>query len=500
MDVAHTRLASRSWLRLPRRTARLRLTALYGGLFLLSGVALVAITYALFERATEYKTPHLPTIPHTSTIEHLQFPVPRAPNQFLVAPAKALPQGQSVVIEHPHQLTQAQQELGQAQYELGQAQPRFILGVPSELARIRHQLAQAQDQLTQGQHQLAEAVHQLAQVGPVQATQRAADSHQLLVNSGIALAIVAVLALLAGWLVAGRMLRPIRTITRTARRISSTSLHERLALDGPQDELKELGDTLDDLFGRLDAAFEAQRQFVANASHELRAPLTRQRALIQVALADPDANLTSLRAAHERVLASEQHLEQMIDALLTLTRGQAGLQRREHLDLAALASKALLARESEAAGRDLDICATLATAPAVGDPRLLERLIANLVDNAIRHNIPRGHVEITTGTRQERAFLAVANSGPTIPPEEVPRLLQPFQRLHGTRTNHASGNGLGLAIVDAIAVAHRAMLTAQPRADGGLTVEVAFPSTALDATQIDTTRSIAGMSSSYARW
>ncbi|HEV3322065.1 MAG TPA: ATP-binding protein [Solirubrobacteraceae bacterium] len=339
----------------------------------------------------------------------------------------------------------------------------------------------------QDQRQLTGAVHQLAQIGPVQAAQRAADSHQLLVNSGIALAIVAVLALLAGWLVAGRMLRPIRTITRTARRISSTSLHERLALDGPQDELKELGDTLDDLFGRLDAAFDAQRQFVANASHELRAPLTRQRALIQVALADPDANLASLRAAHERVLASEQQLEQMIDALLSLTRGQAGLQRREHLDLAAIASKALLARESHAAGRDLDVRATLASAPTTGDPRLVERLIANLLDNAIRHNVPHGHVEITTSTRHQHALLTITNSGPTIPPEEVPRLLQPFQRLHGTRTSHTSGNGLGLAIVNAIAAAHRATLTAQPRPDGGLAVEVAFPSTYLDAKQINAT-------------
>jgi signal transduction histidine kinase len=488
MGVVHPRLAPPFWLRLPRRTARLRLTALYGGLFLLSGVALVATTYVLFERATEYRAPHLPTIPHTAAIQHLQLPLP---------PAKPrTPLGQSIVIQHPHQLAQAQQELGQAYQELAQAPPRLVLAVPSELARIRHQLAHAQHQLAQGQHQLADAVHQLAQVGPVQAAQRAADSHQLLVNSGIALAIVAVLALLAGWFVAGRMLRPIRTITRTARRISSTSLHERLALDGPQDELKELGDTLDDLFGRLDAAFEAQRQFVANASHELRAPLTRQRALIQVALADPDANFTSLRAAHERVLASEQQLEQMIDALLNPTRGQAGLERREHLDLAALASKALLARESEAAGRDLDVRATLATAPAAGDPRLVERLIANLIDNAIRHNVPRGHVEITTGTCHQRAFLAVANSGPTIPPEEVPRLLQPFQRLHGTRTIHASGNGLGLAIVDAIAAAHRATLTAQPRPDGGLTVEVTFPSTSLDAKQMNTTTQLPALGTS----
>jgi signal transduction histidine kinase len=392
----HPRLAPPSWLRLPRRTARLRLTALYGGLFLLSGVALIAITYVLFERATEYRTPQLPKVPHAPAIQHLQLPLP-----------------------------------------------------------------------------LAQAVHQVTRAGSVQAAQRAADSHQLLVNSGIALAIVAVLALLAGWLVAGRMLRPIRTITRTARRISATSLHERLALDGPEDELKELGDTLDDLFGRLDAAFEAQRQFVANASHELRAPLTRQRALIQVALADPDANFTSLRTAHERVLASEQ-LEQMIDGLLTLTRGHAGLERREHLDLATIASQALLARESEAAGRDLDVHATLATAPAAGDQRLLERLIANLIDNAIRHNTPGGHVEITTGTRDRHAFLAITNTGPAVPPEQIQRLFQPFQRLNA-RTGHKGGHGLGLSIVQAIATAHRAELVTRARPQGGLTIEVSFP-------------------------
>ena len=406
MDVAHPRLAPRSWLRLPRRTARLRLAALYGGLFLLSGVALVATTYVLFERATEYRAPHLPKIPHTPVLQHLQLPFAKPP----------IAQGQSVVIDHPHPLAQAQQELGQAQYELSQARPWLIEGVPTQLARVQHQVTAAQRQLAQDQRQLTEAVHQLAQVGPVQAAQRATDSHELLVNSGIALAIVAVLALLAGWLVAGRMLRPIRTITRKARRISSTSLHERLALEGPQDELKELGDTLDDLFGRLDAAFDAQRQFVANASHELRAPLTRQRALIQVALADPQASLASLRTAHERVLASEQHLEQMIDGLLTLTRGQAGLQHREHLDLATITSKALLARKSEAAGLGLDVHTTLTTAPTAGDPRLIERLITNLLDNAIRHNIHQGHVEITTGIRHQEAFLTITNSGPRCPP------------------------------------------------------------------------------------
>jgi signal transduction histidine kinase len=459
MSVAHPRLTPPSWLRLPRRTARLRLTALYGGLFLLSGVALVAITYGLFERATEYRTPRLPKVPHTPAIGHLQLPLPLA---------QALPH-----------LEQVQRQLVQDQYQLKlppHQGPAFQLPV-ARLAKEQDQLHRSQHQLAQAVHQLAGAVHQVAQAGSVQTAQRAADSHQLLVNSGIALAIVAVLAVLAGWLVAGRMLRPIRTITRTARRISSTSLHERLALDGPQDELKQLGDTLDDLFGRLDAAFEAQRHFVANASHELRAPLTRQRALIQVALADPDANFNSLRAAHERVLASEQQLEQMIDALLALTRGQAGLERREHLDLAAIAAQALLARELEAADSDLDVHATLAAAPAAGDPRLLERLMANLLDNAIRHNASGGDVEMTTGMRDRHAILTIANTGPTIQPEQIQRLFEPFQRLDGARTHHSNGHGLGLSIVQAIANAHDAELITRARPGGGLTIEVSFPPT-----------------------
>ena len=460
----HRRLPRATWMRLPHRTARLRLTALYGGLFLLSGVTLVAITYVLFERATEYRTPHLPKVPHAPAIQHLQLPG----RQFPLPLAQSLPR-----------LEQLQHQLVQDQYRLSLPGPNgraFQLKLPvSRLTREQHQLAQNQRQLARAVDQLAAAVHEVAQAGPVQAAQRAADSHQLLINSGIALAIVAVLALLAGWLVAGRMLRPIRTITRAARRISSTSLHERLALDRPQDELKELGDTLDDLFGRLDAAFEAQRQFVANASHELRAPLTRQRALIQVALADPDANFSSLRTTHERVLASEQQLEQMIDALLTLTRGQAGLERRDHLDLAALASQALLARESEAAGRGLDVHAALAGAPAVGDARLAERLIANLIDNAIRHNTDGGQVEINTGTHERRAFLSITNTGPAVPPEQIQRLFQPFHRLGVARTEHKGGHGLGLSIVRAIADAHGAELTARSRPQGGLAIEVSFP-------------------------
>jgi signal transduction histidine kinase len=459
--------------RLPRRTVRVRLTLLYGVLFLLSGAALVAVTYGLFERTTEYAKPQLPNIPHTPALAQLHLP---SVGDALAPLAQTLPRlnqfrnvidyDQHMLVTSVPRLTAAGQPLPQALYALKRDE--------RQLARAQHQLAQGQRQLTQSVTRLAQAVHQVDRVGSVEAAQRASDSHALLINSAIALAIVAMLALLAGWLVAGRMLRPLRTITRKAQRISSASLHERLALDGPRDELKELGDTLDDLFGRLDAAFEAQRQFVANASHELRAPLTRQRALIQVALADPQASFSSLRHAHERVLASEHHLEQMIDGLLALTRGQAGLERREQLDLAAITSQMMFAREAQLTGLDLVVRATLTPAPTAGDPRLLERLIANLIDNAIRHNVPGGQVELTTGTTDTRAFVGVANTGPTVPDEEVQRLFEPFERLDGARTDHNGGHGLGLAIVQAIARAHDAEISARPRPEGGLAIEVSF--------------------------
>ena len=219
----------------------------------------------------------------------------------------------------------------------------------------------------------------------------------------------------------------------------------------------------------------AQRQFVANASHELRAPLTRQRALIEVALASPKANVASLRNAHERVLASEQHLEQLIDSLLALTRGQAGLERRERSDLAVLATRALESQRPKVERLSLDVDATLDSAPTAGDPRLLERVIANLIDNAIRHNTHGGLVEITTGTRDRHAFVSIENTGPTVPPEQIQRLFQPFQRLVDARTQHNNGHGLGLSIVKTIANAHRAELTARARPGGGLTIELSFP-------------------------
>jgi signal transduction histidine kinase len=341
---------------------------------------------------------------------------------------------------------------------------------------VQHQLTEVHHQLTQGQQQLAQAVHELARASSVQAAQRNADSRQLLVNSGIALAIVTALALLAGWLLAGRMLRPIRTITRTARRISSNSLHERLALDGPQDELKELGDTLDELFGRLDAAFDAQRHFVANASHELRTPVTAERTLLQVALDDPDTTAAEWRSTAKEALVSSDEQERLIEALLTLANSESGLHGREPVDLAAVVTETLLDLQAEIDRLGLHIEKATTPARIQGDPVLVERLVVNLLTNAVRHNVVGGRVEVATAAKDGHALLSVTNSGPCVPPSEVDRLFQPFQRLNPQRAHHRDGQGLGLSIVRAIADAHHAELDSRARPEGGLHVTVTFPS------------------------
>ncbi len=342
-----------------------------------------------------------------------------------------------------------------------------------QLTLDQQQLTQSQQQLAQAASKLTQAVQQIAQAGSVQTAQRATDAHQLLANSGIALAIVAVLALLAGWLAAGRILRPIRTITATARRISSTSLHKRLALDGPQDELKELGDTLDDLFSRLEAAFEAQRHFVANASHELRTPLTRERTLVQVALGDPSTSEVWTTTGHQ-LLASNREQESLIDALLTLASSESGLEHREPVDLAVTAHNVLLDRlDSDRLGLRIDVA--IARAHLDGDPILIEALVANLVDNAITHNLEGGRIHVATGGGDGIAWLTVSNTGPLISPAEIDRLFLPFQRLNPHRIHRNNGHGLGLSIVRAIATAHGATITAEPSPEGGVYVEVRFP-------------------------
>jgi signal transduction histidine kinase len=286
---------------------------------------------------------------------------------------------------------------------------------------------------------------------------------------------LAAVSLVVGWLIAGRFLRPLRTITATARDISASNLNRRLNPGARDNEFAELGDTLNDLFGRLEASFESQRRFVANASHELRTPLSAGRTLLQVAAADPDATVQSLKETCQEVLALGDQQERLIAALLTLATSQRGLARSEPVDLGTITGKVLLARQQEAARRGIEVTAALTPAPATGDPNLAESLVANLVDNALRHNHPGGRIEICTTPAGSGAQLSIRNTGPLIAPDEVAGLFQPFRQRGPERIRNGQGYGLGLAIVRAIADAHHATLTAHARPTGGLDVQLTFP-------------------------
>ena len=300
------------------------------------------------------------------------------------------------------------------------------------------------------------------------------DKQELLIASAIALAVIAAAAATISWLIAGRVLRPLSTITAAARRISASSLHERLALRGPDDELKELADTLDGLFARLEASFDAQRRFAANASHELRTPLTRERALLQVTLADPASTAGTWQAVSRELLAANAEQEHLIEALLMLASSEGAPGQHELLDLAAITSTNLDAARPAISRLGLNVQPDIQPALLDGDPLLVQQLVANLIDNGVRHNVPGGDIRVATKTSRGRAVLSVINSGPVIPPAEVDRLFQPFQRLGPRPARHDGGHGLGLSIVRAIATAHGATTAARARPGGGLAVDVTF--------------------------
>jgi signal transduction histidine kinase len=300
-------------------------------------------------------------------------------------------------------------------------------------------------------------------------------THPGFTASAIGFAVMVVVSLVLGWFIAGRFLRPLRTITATAREISASDLHRRLGAGGRTDEFAELAGTLDGLFARLEASFESQRRFVANASHELRTPLAAERTLLQVALADPDASAGSLRAACREALTLGEAQERLIASLLTLAGGERGVERAAPFDLAAVAGTAVAGAEPEARRREVRVESSLAPAPAAGDPNLVASLVVNLVENAVRHNQAGGWVEVATGRTDGRARIAVRNTGPHIEADDVDRLFEPFERLGRPRVGPGDGHGLGLAIVRAIARAHGATLTARPRPEGGLEIEVTFP-------------------------
>ena len=406
---------------LPRRSVRLRLTLLYGAVFVVSSAGLLAIPYALVASSN-------------STVQ--LFAKAQSAARSLAGPGGVA----SGVVR----IT-------------GSSGPGALgpVGVSGEALLIQFGAGKKQPATPTS---LREGIQ----------ADRTSVRTELLLDEGLALGGMAIISMGIGWLLAGRALRPVRTMTVRARRISERNLHERLAVSGPDDDLKELADTFDGLLGRLERAFEAHRRFVANASHELRTPLTLQRAAAEVALADPDASVDELRETLQRVVASGVAQERLIEALLTLARGQRGLERREPIDLGEVAAEAIAAVEP----RGVEIRTALGRARTSGDRRLLERLIANLLDNATRYNLDGGWVLVRTEIERARVLLTVANSGPRIADEDVDQLLEPFRRGHDGPAEPSDRLGLGLSIVAAIVDAHGGTLTALARPDGGLEVGV----------------------------
>ena len=393
-----------------RRPIRLRLTLVYSGLFLLAGASLLGVTYGLVAQSLDTSLAAAVSSPDGSY--HAQA--------VKICESKA--------------------------------------ASPAEVANCK----------AKAQRSLKSLVEASA------AAQRAQTLGHLLYYSLGALAVVAAVSAWLGWIVAGRALRPVHAITAAARAASEENLSQRIALTGPEDELKELADTFDAMLGRLDAAFASQRRFVADASHELRTPLTVMRTAIDVTLAKPGRTPAQLEAMAAEVRQAVDRAEALIEALLTLARSDRGSGPREPLDMAVLAEDALDAAAPAIRARPVTIEAALRPGPALGDPVLVERLITNLVDNAVRHNVPDGWVQVATGTREGMAFIEVANGGTLIPEDVVPSLFEPFRRL-SDRAGSPEGTGLGLSIVRSVAAAHHGQATARQLPAGGLEVSVSLP-------------------------
>ena len=381
-------------LRLPARTVRLRLTLLYGGLFVASGAALLTITYVLEHRLS----------------------------------------GHIRVTTSP----------------IGASSPPLDAASPSTGTAARSA-------------SVAPQVHR-------------DYLHELLVGSGVALAIMAVVSIWLGWLVAGRVLRPLRTMTTTTRRISEQNLHERLALPGARDELTELGDTIDGLLARLETAFEAQRRFVANASHELRTPLAMMRTSVDVAVGKPGPAPREVTVLAGKLQEGLDQADRLIESFLVLARAQQGaVTDRALVVLPLIVSAALEARRPASRQLGLEIRADLADVEVAGSETLLARMVANVLDNALDHNAPGGSVQVTTCLDGGTARLVVDSSGPVLDEADVRQLGQPFRRLGADRTTSGNGVGLGLSIVDAIAGAHGGTFQLHARPEGGLRVVVELP-------------------------
>jgi len=393
-EPTRLRHVPRRWLRRPAPTIRLRLTALYGTVFLVTGAALLTLGY-FFVRKNLVTRPRL-----RNELARLGFHFHR-PDLF-----------------------------------------DFTPGSPD--AALIHT---AETQILSG------------------------ALHRLLIEYAAGLFVMTAVSVVTGWVLAGRALAPLRRITATARRVSGENLGERIALRGPADELRELADTFDGMLARLDGAFASQRHFVANASHELRTPLAIMRTEIDVALAERDASAGELRDMGEAVRETVDRCERLIASLLLLARSEAARGHEEPIDIAALTGDCITDLWARAQEARVEVRDSLEPAWCSADPGLLERLVANLLDNAIHHNEPGGFLEVRTRTDGRRVTLVVANGGPPLDPARVNELTEPFRRLDRS----VRGFGLGLSIVRSIAAANGGDVALAARPEGGLRVTVTLP-------------------------
>jgi len=409
-------------------TIRLKLTLWYGTLFLIAGVLLIAINYFLVRDSLAV-----------------------APEKARAAVAKqfGIPQELLEVTYSGNQLGGLRQPGGLRKPGRGglelyvETQDGVLVSVPQLLRQAQYELKE-------------EALR------------------QLWTRSLLALGIITVITFGLAWVLAGRMLRPLQAITATARRLSSSNLHERIALKGPHDELKELADTFDQMLARLDTAFQAQKDFVANASHELRTPLTIIRTEIDVALSNPNPDPEELQEMGAAITEAVERSERLIDSLLVLARADTPPSMVD-LDLAQIAQKEVERAAPEADARGLKLDLALNPTPVRGEPYLLERMTANLVENAIRHNVDNGWFSVRTYTAADQAVLEVANSGPVVAREDVERLFDRFYRPDRSRSRKTGGFGLGLSIVKSVVSAHGGVVELEPLESGGLRAIVALP-------------------------
>jgi hypothetical protein len=334
---------------------------------------------------------------------------------------------------------------------------------------------------TRGEVTITDSTGATTTVKPAElGTQARHDSRDYLLHTGlIYFGVIMVIGASGGYLLARQALRPIARVTRTARQLSTETLDQRIDLGGPDDELRELADTFDEMLARLNAAFDGQKLFVANASHELRTPLSVIRTELDVTLSDPAASSEDLRSMGDVALAATERAQRLVSSLLILARLQSGdrgeLEVREEVDLSTLVPPVLASVAADAAQRSISVESEAGIARTLGDPRLLERLVGNLVENAVRHNVNGGWMRVTCGEAPERVWLHVANGGPVIAPGDVDLLFEPFRRGPGKVRTATRGSGLGLSIVRLIVEAHHGRLQAAAPPFGGLAVRIELP-------------------------